>query len=209
MDKTVKTYSAALEEISEAVRSKINLQDILDLIVEKTATILGIKGSSLFVLEEGGKELKSMASYGLSRRYLEKGPILTDRSICETLEGKTVLIKTADSDPRIQYPDAAVQEGIAWILSLPLSLRGKAIGAQRVYAAEGYMSSSEAIAFARSLCDECALAIHNACRYETAEDRHEIMMADIWKWFSIQPDFRTRDSSISQPPSAATWQMHF
>ncbi|MCD6296040.1 MAG: GAF domain-containing protein, partial [Deltaproteobacteria bacterium] len=67
---------------------------------------------------------KSTASYGLSKNYLSKGPLLVGKSISETLEGKTVLIADAATDPRTQYPEAAKQGGIGTILSMPLSVHG-------------------------------------------------------------------------------------
>ena len=207
MVKLGEKYSSAFWEISEAINSTINLQIILNLIVEKITSFLGVKGSSIFILENGDGELKSTASYGLSRNYLSKGPLLAGRSISETLEGKTVLITDAATDPRTQYPEAAKQEEIGAILSMPLSVHGNIIGALRVYSPEGYEFSKKKVIFVEALCQKVALAIENACQYELVEDKHESIMPDIWKWFKVKSDLRDLKVNGFHPPLSGTWQM--
>ena len=200
-------YLSAFWEISDAINSTINLQRILNLIVEKITFLLGVRGSSIFVLENGDGKLKSTASYGLSKNYLSKGPLLVGKSISETLEGKTVLIADAATDPRTQYPEAAKQEGIGTILSMPLSVHGNIIGAFRIYSSEGYEFSKEKVTFVEALCQKAALAIENACQYELVEDRHESIMPDIWKWFKVKSDLRNLKVNDLHPPLSGTWQM--
>ena len=207
MVKLGEKYLSAFWEISEAINSTVNLQTILNLIVEKITSRLGVKGSNIFVLENGDRKLKSTASCGLSRNYLSKGPLLAGRSISETLEGKTVLITHADRDPRTQYPEAATQEGIGTILSMPLSVHGNIIGALRIYSPEGYKFSKEKVTFVEALCQKAALAIENACQYELVEDKHESIMPDVWKWFKVKSDLRDININGFHPPISGTWQM--
>ena len=47
-----------------------------------------------------------------------------------------VAIFDVADDPRIQYPDAAIKEGIPSILSVPIIIGEKLIGCMRVYTAE-------------------------------------------------------------------------
>jgi GAF domain-containing protein len=203
MVKTPMLYETALQQIQEAVYSTLNLQQILNMIVEKTTLTLGARGSSLFVLGEEGEEFKAVANHGLSQSYLSKGPVHKDKSISETLHGKMVLINHAAEDPRIQYPQAAKQEGIGSILSLPLCLGQKVIGVLRVYVRVGHVLSNEAIDFAKALCEMCALAIQNACCYETVEDRHETIMSDVWRWFKVETALHaSRPSAVQSLPTA-------
>jgi GAF domain-containing protein len=72
----------------------------------------------------------------LSDAYLKKGPIDSEESIVESLNGTPVMVMDAQNDDRIQYPEAAKAEGIASILSVPMSVRDKIIGVLRIYASE-------------------------------------------------------------------------
>lgn len=207
MVKLGEKYLSALWKISVAINSTVNLQVILNLIVEKITFLLGVKGSTIFVLENGNGKLKSTASYGLSRKYLSKGPLLAGRSISDTLEARTVLITDADRDPPTQCPEAAKQEGIGAILSMPLSVHGNIIGALRVYSPEGYEFSKEKVTFVEALCQKAALAIENARQYELVEDKHESIMPDVWKWFNVKSDLRDLKVNSFHPPISGTWQM--
>ena len=110
-------YLSALREINETIDSTVNFQRISNLVVEKTTFFLGVKGISLFILENGDGELKSTVSYGISRKYLSKGPQLTGKRIFDTLGGRTLLISDVATDPCTPHPEAAKQEGIEFVLS--------------------------------------------------------------------------------------------
>jgi signal transduction protein with GAF and PtsI domain len=69
-------YPSARQTIGEVIDQKVNLQEILNLILEKATSTLGVKGSSLFVLEKDGKQLKLTASYGL------EGSVRAERNVC-------------------------------------------------------------------------------------------------------------------------------
>jgi len=55
---------------------------------------------------------------------------------CRELKEGPVAIYDVSDDPRIQYPDAAKKKGIASILSLPIIVAGRVIGALRIYTSE-------------------------------------------------------------------------
>ena len=62
-------------------------------------------------------------------------------------------------DKRLQYPDEIIREGIMSLLSLPLTVRGKAIGVLRVYTSIPYTFSESEIDFLSALA--CQGAISN------------------------------------------------
>ena len=73
---------------------------------------------------------------GLSEPFLRKGPLDADKSIAETLNGQIVLILDTANDSRVQYPEEAIKEGIASVLSVPITVKGQIIGVLRIYTAE-------------------------------------------------------------------------
>jgi signal transduction protein with GAF and PtsI domain len=140
-----------------------NPDHIVALAVERVKEALDNKGCALFLLNQKTKELEVSASTGLSSEYLNKGPVSAFRSITQSLKEGPVAIFDAADDPRIQYPKAAKLEGIASILSVPILVRGQAIGAMRVYTSEHWDFTPEDIDFVRALAQIVGLHI-DICR---------------------------------------------
>ncbi len=160
------TYLSAFVNITRAVSSSLELQEVLHQIVKSTCETTGSKGCTLMLLDEGGERLEVKSSYGLSDQYVGKGPVSADKSIFDTLKGKPVIIEDAGSDPRVQYPLEAKQEGIASIVSLPIILRGIVIGVLRLYTAVPCRFAQDDIDFLSAIAMQSGLAIHNAEMYE-------------------------------------------
>lgn len=97
---------------------------------------LELKGCAIFILNPDDDELEVLGSSGLSIGYMNKGPILYAKSIRNTFEGSPVIIRNIEDSDLLQYPEAALKEGIGAIVSLPISFYGKTIGALRLYHAK-------------------------------------------------------------------------
>lgn len=127
-----------LYRLSTLLAEKRDLQQVLDTVAREAASVLEAKAASIRLLDAGGRELLPQAVYNLSREYLDKGPILLERSRIDqrALEGEVVYVPDMATDERTLYPDDARREGLASILSAGLSYRGKKIGVIRIYSAE-------------------------------------------------------------------------
>ena len=64
--------------------------------------------------------MDEVASFGLSQRFLQKGPVDAERSVAEALEDTIVMIADCRTDPRVRYPAAHSEEGIVSMLTVPL-----------------------------------------------------------------------------------------
>lgn len=115
-------YFSTLSDIEKKMCGMLNMSQLLSTMVEETAKALGVKGCSIRLLDQSGQKLEIKAVYGLSKEYLEKGPVDVEHSKVdkEVLEGKIVYIEDAAKDPRFQYPEEAKREGIVSVLSVPL-----------------------------------------------------------------------------------------
>ncbi len=160
------TYYSAFMEITKAIGSSIDLETVLQLVVKSTCEMTGSKGCTLMLLDEKGENLEIKSFYGLSDQYVRKGPVAADRSISDTLRGEAVIIEDAASDPRVQYPREARQEGIASIVSVPIMLRGKVTGVLRLYTSVPCRFSDDDIEFLSAIALQAGLAIQNAKMYE-------------------------------------------
>jgi FixJ family two-component response regulator len=170
------------EEVKKAISSTLNLKDVLDLIVQGVVKVTKVKGSTLSLLDKKRERLRVFAFHGLSRNYVDKGPLDASKSMASTvLDGKHVWIEDATTDLRMQYPEEARREGIASILSVPLVVRNKVIGVLRVYTGERREFLDEEINFLCGFAEQVALAIENARSYEDVKDEYEALRDDLWE----------------------------
>ncbi|MGA2106596.1 MAG: GAF domain-containing protein [Syntrophorhabdales bacterium] len=173
METNVETYYHSLYEVAAVLNSSRAAKDILESIVENVARTVGAKGCSLMLLTQDKKVLSRAAVYGLSERYVKKGPVLADKSLSEALRGKVVNVLHASQDDRIQYPEQARKEEIASILSVPMMLREEIVGVIRVYTAEPRQFTKDDIYFVGAVANLGAIALENARLYATLKKDYE------------------------------------
>lgn len=161
MNERIINYETFIK-ITNAISHSKEPEEIALMTVEGIKTALNIKGCALFLLNHKTNELEVAASFGLSERYLNKGPISSLHSIAESLKDGPVAIADVNDDPRLQYPEEARREGIASILSVPIQVHGKLLGALRVYTAEPWEFTLGDVNFVSGLAQIAGMAIDMA-----------------------------------------------
>ena len=144
---------------------------------------LGVKGASIFVVNPKSDALEILATEGLSIDYLNKGPILTDQSIKLAPNLKSVIIEDTTKSTLLQYPEKAEQEGIRSIVSLPVNLKGKIIGALRVYHKDPWKVSDQDLTYLNLLTRYLGMALRYfrlaavvQCTKDGLDDIHPIWL---------------------------------
>ena len=100
-------------DISTSVHSNTSVKDVLELLVKKTTEVLEARGAILRILNLNTRELELGAAYGLSEKYLSKGPVSSQKIITDLCRNnKVIIIEDILSDTRIQYPREAWKEGL-------------------------------------------------------------------------------------------------
>lgn len=178
-------YFSLFRDVSKAVNSSLNITEVLKLITENTVAALNVKACTIFLWDRDRHILESRASHGLSESYLKKGPIEADKSMSGSLQGKSVLIYEVSREPGVQYPEEAQKEGIASILSIPISVREQIIGVLRIYTSEPRQFSDYEMEFIYGLADMGGIAIDNARMYFHLKSDHERLVDEVHKWFEF------------------------
>lgn len=171
-------YLRSFQEISSAINASLNIGKVLDLVVTKITSVLNVKGCVVRLLDPKSQNLYVARSHGLSKEFLQKGPVDAQRSIVENMAGKVVIIEDVLSDPRLQYPAEMVEEGVRRILSIPLTVRSRVIGALRIYSGEGPKFTKREIDFAIAIGQQCAFAIENARIYQRLHYEYQQLLVD-------------------------------
>ena len=130
--------------VTRAVAHSKDLDVMTNHLAQLLTATLDIKGCAVFVLNAVTEELEILASFGLSAKYLTKGPLNTPKSINETFQGNPVVIADiSKKNKSLQYPDEARKEGIAAIVSLPIVHQDEVVGVLRLYHYEMWQVSDQ------------------------------------------------------------------
>ena len=163
MDKPAVNYETLIR-ITKAISMIRDPEEVVLITVEGVKHALNVKGCTLFLFSPKSHELKLAGSYGLSNDYLDKGPVSALKSIASSLEdAEPVAIYDVTDDPRIQYPDAAVKEGIASILSVPIIIGEKLIGCMRVYTTDPWEFTLNDVNFVQAVAQVVGMSLE-MCR---------------------------------------------
>lgn len=158
-----------LEAVAE-MHSSFNLETTQQAVVQNAASLFGAKGSSLILCSPGDNSLKIKASQGLSDNYLQKGDIDPSKSLGETLDRHPVMINDVATDPKIQYRQAAIDEGISSIIGLPIAVGSVLVGSLRLYFSHAKDFKPIELEYLYALPRQVGLALKKAFYFSSMHD---------------------------------------
>ena len=145
--------------VFRAMAQSDDLEIMTNHLTQLLVAALKIKGCTIFAVNPETEELEVLASFGLSMKYLNKGPLFTGKSIGATLKGEPVVIRDVNKTNRLQYPDDAKNEGIGAIVSVPILFYNKVIGELRLYHHEAWEISNKDVDSLLVLAENIGLAM--------------------------------------------------
>ncbi len=164
-----------LSRINHFISSSKDMDDVVEQVVRSLTDVLGLKGCALMLLDRKTDELKIAAAHGLSQSYLDKGPISASKSIAESISEGPVAIYDVADDPRLQYPEEAIAEGIKSIMSVPLVMRGRPMGVLRLYTAEHWEFTDQDLIFVQAVAEIVALVLDNLRMYKGLKSSIDVL----------------------------------
>jgi GAF domain-containing protein len=171
-------------KLAASISSSLDVKTILQAMTEDLVRVMQIKAASVRLLDENTHTVKLVASFGLSEKYLNKGPIVVDKNIGKALKGETIVIKNVFKDDGIQYKKEKEEEGIVSMLYVPIKSNDNIIGVLNVYSRRSREFTENEILLVTALAYQGGLAIRNACIYMTMQDDIKDLKDNIYKcWF--------------------------
>jgi len=175
-------------DLAVNLSSSLEVKEILHAMTADLAkSLVGVKGASIRLLDETKETLELVASFGLSKKYLQKGPVSAQKSIAQALKnGNPVIILNAATDRRVQYRAMNKEEGIVSILAVPIKTKEKVIGVLRLYTKAVRHFTAEEIKLVTALAYLGGLAIQNASMYLLCQTEMKDLQAELWShrsWF--------------------------
>lgn len=170
--------------ISELLGSSLDITKILHIMTSEISQQFDLLGVTIRLQEEQSDELKLIASYGLSERYLNKGSVCAHR-IKTVIKGNAEVvddIHTYDIDYKVERK----AEGIISMLHLPIMVQGRPIGIMGLYSDKRRAISDDDVSLMSGVARQCGLAIHNASLYLQITEDKKSLEDEIWAhraWF--------------------------
>jgi len=153
----------ALTAVSHTITQDRYPEEIMQLIVNMTAQMMGSIICSIMLLDEKGQELKIVASQSLDPGYRDKPPVNVHGSSSgrAVLTKKPAQVRDVRKEPSYQFRDLAIKQGLVSLLSVPMMYKDKVLGLINVYRPAEHVFSEDEISFAQSVANQCASAIEN------------------------------------------------
>jgi len=173
-------------KLAASMSASLDVKIILQTLTEDLVKAMDLKAAAVRLLDEDRRTVKLVASFGLSEKYLNKGPLLADKNIAEALKGKTIAIRNVFEDEGIQYKKEKMEEGIVSMLYVPIRAKEKVIGALNLYSARQREFTEDEIMLVTAVAYQGGLAINNACLYLAMQDDIKDLKENIWShklWF--------------------------
>jgi transcriptional regulator with GAF, ATPase, and Fis domain len=145
--------------VTRAIAHSHSIETMAAYLSQLLVAALGVKGCSIFALDPNAGEFEIIGTFGLRASFINKGPVLSRKSIARTLKGVPVVVPDVEKSKALQYPDQTRAEGIRAIISLPVILNGQVIGALRLYHREVWNLSDRDLDSLRVLAEMIGLAM--------------------------------------------------
>ncbi|MBI4525993.1 MAG: GAF domain-containing protein [Deltaproteobacteria bacterium] len=161
----------ALHEIDLAISSTLDLHSMLDVLLQKTGSLLLYNAAATVrLVDRKTGELKPAACWNLNEEVWKARFRRSEGSISKEVIEKIrpVMIRDFLTDPRVRDLDFLRQQSLVSYLGLPLIAKGEVLGILGLYAKEEHEFTQEEVEFLTTIAGQAAIAIHNSQLYEQA-----------------------------------------
>ena len=142
-----KDYFKTFCKISKAFGSTLKRDELLDLIVESAIETMDAQAASLFLEDKEKDVFVSVCQKGLSENYLHSDPYRVQKMSDELVTNGYLAFEDVATDQRIYNRQTKLDEGIASILVVPVTVEGKIIGVLSLYTADVRKFSQDEIEY--------------------------------------------------------------
>ena len=179
------SFFSTFIKISKAISSTLDLQEVLDLILKNAIDSLDLQAGVISLLNKKDNRLEVIAHRNLSVDFINKGPILADKSMPDAIETKRpAVLENIENECQLQYPEACKKEGIKAILSVPIVFKDELLGILRLYDNNPREFSYREVEFMTALAEQGGIAIQNARYMQKVKHEHEKEVGELWEWFN-------------------------
>jgi nitrate/nitrite-specific signal transduction histidine kinase len=163
----------ALNAIATVVSRSLDLEEVLNSALDKTLEVTGIEGGGIYLLQEDGQVLTTVAHKGLGAQFVAE---IDDLSAGEGFSGRViqtgepVVVRDLSTDPRLTR--LVVRErGFRSAAVFPLVSRGKVLGSLFVITRDYREFPQQDLELLTSIGGQIGVAVENARLFTQVEQR--------------------------------------
>ncbi len=161
-----------LLEISRALTSQLDMDEVLRLILEAAVAILA--GSvGLIALREDDRTFHTRATIGVDRDQIALFRPLLEDITDDTEEG----INIAELDRKVRLVARRLDINLRQVVQLPMVMRGEVVGIIFVFRAYSGQPTVNDRMVLQSFADQAAIAVHNARLYQKLKQEQQRLLA--------------------------------
>ena len=163
----------SLREIAQALSAAWDLDTTLALIAQRTNHVMGTDSCSLYLLDPEGEILRLRASTRLAHESLGRASLRMGEGLTgwAAMHGQPAAVREAKLDPRFKLLPETNEEGLRSLLAVPLTNRGRVIGAMNVQTAVPRDFTEDEAELLMLIGDLAAGALDRAMLYDSMNRR--------------------------------------
>lgn len=155
---------STLAEVSRTVTSPLYLDEMLGVVTEMAARVMGAKATSLRLLDDASGQLVLRATHNIGATMHQLPSIVVGQGIAGQVaaSGRPVISPNVQADERYVNRALAQLEGWVSLLSVPLTVRDRIVGVFSCYMGAPHEFTPKEVELFQTLSNQTALAIENA-----------------------------------------------
>jgi len=155
---------STLAEVSRTVTSPLYLDEMLGVVTEMAARVMGAKASSLHLLDDASGRLLLRAAHNIGSTAEEFSSIAVGNGIAGRVAagGKPIVVADVRADDRYLNRALAQAEGWVSLVAVPLIVRGRVAGVFGCFTGTFHEFTAQEVELCQTLANQTALAIENA-----------------------------------------------
>jgi signal transduction histidine kinase len=166
----------ALGEVSQAVNSTLDLEQVLTTIVQRAVQLSRTDAGAIYVFDEARQEFRLRATYGMSENMIVA---ITDRRIGTTdahigpaaIERRPIQVADIQNEPPTPVNEINLREGYRAVLIIPLLRPDSIVGALVVRRKTPGEFPKATIDLLETFGDQSVVAIQNANLFHEIEEK--------------------------------------
>jgi signal transduction histidine kinase len=165
----------ALGEVTQAVNSTLDLQNVLATIVAKAAQLSGTEAGAIYVFDEGEKEFRLSATYGMSEELIaavrDMHAVISESVGLATESHEASQMADLREAPPTPVNDTILRAGYRARLIVPMMRSGVVVGALVVRRKAPGEFSKSTVDLLQTFAAQSVLAIQNARLFSEIEEK--------------------------------------
>lgn len=156
-----------LNEVSQAINSPLELNDVLKMVMEKTV-LLTKTDACATVLHQPDGDYAICGSVGIkgAEYALERGRLHRLLAAEAISKGKIVIEQDVVHSPKSRYPEALKEQGLVSVACAPMVVDSQAIGTLNIYTKTPHEFTENQLCFLSGLASHAAVAIHKSLMHK-------------------------------------------